>query len=104
MSDDKKRECSSGDEIHLGAQTESGFTMAMRHREDHTLQACLLRPLSDGQPIPPGAELVRLSKKEGDCYNVQSLYKSPGPANVTTDEYRVGWDRVFGARTPRGEA
>lgn len=27
-----------------------------------------------------------------------------GPAKVTTDAYRDGWDGLFGARQPRGEA
>ncbi len=30
--------------------------------------------------------------------------RDKGPAQVATDEYRKGWDNVFGIRQPIGEA
>ena len=27
-----------------------------------------------------------------------------GPANVTTDDYRESWDRIFGGKAERGQA
>jgi len=94
--------CAAGDELYLGP-TEDGRTTALRHHADHTLQPCSLLPLQDGKPIPPGAELVQLQQRPNGAYAVTSIYKSAGPAKVTTDEYRAGWDRVFAPR-PRGEA
>ena len=103
MSDDDKK-CSSGDEVYLKGQTEDGSAaFGMRHTAEHTLTPCLLMPIEQGKPLPPGAEFVRLQKKDGDRYAVTSIYKN-GPAKVTTDDYREGWDRIFGSRTPRGSA
>ena len=79
---------------------------AMR-RNDGGLSFGTFVEMKEGQPIPEGAELVRLAPESEDGWrDVTSIYKreSSGPAQVATPEYRAGYDRIFGKKQKVGLA
>jgi len=63
-------------------------------------------PLREGQPITDS--VVHLEHRgPGDVYKVSNPLggEAPaGPAKVTTDEYRTGWDRLFSSKPTVGQA
>ena len=60
--------------------------------------------MKEGQPIPEGAELIRVGAEGDDGWrDVTSVYKS-GPAQVATPAYREGHDRIFGQKQKVGSA
>jgi hypothetical protein len=110
-----KDECSLGeDRMLLGPDLGDGARPCVRHLPDHSIQTGFVKPLVDGQPINGFDEVfaARYDPQHGD-YEVKSLYSQPqtgvaqathkGPAKVTSNEYRAGYDRIFGKQTV-GEA
>lgn len=48
---------------------------------------------------------MKLKYREDGVYDVVSDTRdASGPAKVTNDKYRNGWDSVFGGRQPIGQA
>ena len=41
---------------------------------------------------------------EDDCPNGKAERESKGPSTVATEDYRKGWDNVFGIKQPVGQA
>lgn len=94
--------------------TESGGAPVVRLREGR-VETGELREAKDGQPIV--GELVKLSQRpEHDrLFDVEVLAKGAlpastenapsrkGPAKVSTDAYRTGWDAIFGAPRPESK-
>jgi len=82
--------------------------LAVLRKRGEELSTAILRPAKQGQPLH--GELVRLRPREGErnLYDVESIFQGPRdragdrgrPAQVATDEYRDGWDRLFKARRP----
>jgi hypothetical protein len=84
-----------GEEVHI-----------LRRRADsETVEAGTLRPLRDGRAIT--GEVVHLEPREDapflyDCETDEELSApasgghSSGPPQVATDEYRRGWDAIWG--------
>jgi len=76
----------------------------------------ILRETPDGKQTPgyvgPRGTLPRVDSQidlehvQGCLYEVTSEVKftSPGPPQVSTPAYREGWSRIFGAKTPVGQA
>jgi hypothetical protein len=67
-----------------------------------------LRELEEGRPIQ--GEVVKLTptKEHERLFDAETLLpaaeehrEGPGPAQVATDAYRSGWDRVFGEKKRR---
>lgn len=59
---------------------------------------------NDGEPIQPGQTMMMLESDDAPGrFKVTGEYTHPGPAHVTTDEYRTGWDAIFGERKVRPE-
>lgn len=63
----------------------------------------VLVPLQDG--VTPMGDIVSLKpdKDHSPYYRVEVIAESPfgrhpGPAQVSTEAYRQGWDRVFGTK------
>jgi hypothetical protein len=55
-----------------------------------------LRPAREGQPIPPNHDLGTLTvTPDGEC-TMEIVYRHEGPARVSTNAYRRGWDATFG--------
>lgn len=53
-----------------------------------------------GVAVLPCSEAPPDYKHAPDCTRT----KRDGPAKVTTDAYRDGWDTIFGKKTPIGQA
>ena len=107
MAQEKKR--GSQDVALLYAPTDDGKGARILRSRDGNLEAGEVRPLKDGQPLQ-GGELVRLEPRtDAPCVcDVHVLHEGPrtaaaspsvptGPAQVATEDYRLNWDRVFGA-------
>lgn len=93
----------------LGPQVGERTQACIRHRPNHRLDAGFVRTLRDGEHIG-GHEVVVLNPAGDGTYDVTSMGQAgemaaegSGPAQVATDEYRDGWDRIFG-KGPIGEA
>jgi hypothetical protein len=96
----------------LYAPTDDGKGARILRSRDGNLEAGEVRPVKEGQSLQ-GGELVRLEPRpDAPCIcDVQVLHEgarpngegdatpeSTGrPAQVATDDYRMNWDRVFGA-------
>jgi hypothetical protein len=108
-----KDECPlGGDRMLLGPEQGDGSRPCVRHLPDHRIQTGFVKPLRDGQPINGFDEVfaARYDPQHGD-YEVKSIYDqsqpptgaaqatSKGPAKVTSNAYRAGYDRIFGKQT-----
>src|SRR5206468_9658018 len=98
----------------LYAPTEDGKGARVVRARGGTLETGEVRPVRDGQPIGQG-ELVRLSPRaDAPCVCDVEVLHAPAPvptdapaasadsqrgrpAQVASDDYRVNWDRIFGA-------
>ncbi len=100
------------DVVFVGPAKEAGAAPVLRFREGR-VEAGELRAAQEGKPIV--GELLRLQKRTEDerLFDVEVLAKGAmaeppaaepsshghkGPARVTTDAYRDGWESIFGAR------
>jgi hypothetical protein len=61
-------------------------------------------PLQEGQPIMPGAEIVRAKRRKDDpsVMDLTPVYKTKGPGQVATPAYRKNYGSIFGSKKPRG--
>jgi hypothetical protein len=58
-----------------------------------------LRPMAEGVPLPPDAEIVQVEAVEGDVLHLKTLYAPhKGPSRASSPKYRAGYDAVFGKR------
>ena len=99
------------DQIRIGPEVAPGRRIAVRRCGD-TIAVGTFVSMKDGQPIPEGAELIRLAnKQDADGWrDATVLYRNEpeaelapleetrgsGPAQVATPAYRTGYDRIFG--------
>ena len=115
-----KDECKiQGDRIQIGPDRGDGLHPFVRHTPDHEICSGWAKPMRQGAPLN-GASLVSLQYDPsiGD-FEVTPIYEpdrpnevsaapqeisSSGPPMVASDEYRYGWDRIFGHRAEVGEA
>lgn len=111
----EQKKCSEGDVIELGppvADAEPGTHVFKRHTADHEIQIGVgkLEPISqrkEGKPFAPGEILCR--RRDDGRFNVEQIMpgssessesgEASGPAMVTSDAYRTGWDAIFGKAT-----
>lgn len=70
--------------------------------EGGSIVPVLARCLHEGDPIYPG-EMVGHRTADGR-YEVVGANARSGPAKVSTDEYRSGWDHIFGDKQEVGQA
>lgn len=83
-----------------------GFNVLRRRAGSEAVEAGTLRPLREGHAIT--GEVVQLQPRPEapflfDCETDEELStpRAPslvGPAQVATDEYRRGWDAIWGQR------
>ena len=117
------------DVVLLHSPSESGDGIRVVRKREETLELGELRPMREGQPIH--GDVVRLTQREEHklLFDCEVLVPAPkkeekelpakaasdvaeprqlahkGPARVTTDAYRGGWDVIFGnKRTGSNEA
>lgn len=108
MNKDEKP-CPLGDVITVGPDLGGGVHPAVRHDANHEISFGTLRIIQEGQPIP--LESILLEKKDdSDDYHVVGEFSPPtvrelsGPAMVSTDAYRTGWDNIFGKKQVVGQS
>ena len=82
----------------------------LRHRPEQGVEMGTMRPLKEGRPID--GEIISLQAREDVpfLYNVKTELADPraqerrgtsaGPAQIATEEYRNGWDAIWGAAKP----
>jgi hypothetical protein len=88
-----------------------GFRVLRRRAESNVVEAGTLRPLQEGRAIT--GEVVHLEPREEapflfDCETDEELSTprpkdQAGPPRVASDQYRRGWDAIWGQR-PRPAA
>lgn len=99
MSDHK---CDGKDFLHMGPQVEAdGSRACIRHMPDHSWREGVLRPVKEGQPLRTDLPCVAVERQDDGTYSVQELMpgtkqESSGPAMVNSENFKTGWDRVFG--------
>lgn len=99
--------------VVLGQSEDGEEVHVLRRRAgSDAVEAGTLRPLREGRAIT--GEVVHLEQREEapflfDCETDEELSapapdrQSNGPAQVATDEYRRGWDAIWGSR-PHGRS
>lgn len=104
MAKDKK------DVLQLGPELEDGARPYIRDQDGQLSCGLLGKPTPTGKSLH-GAGLIMEHRGPGPRFNVLGEFDAPapapakakGPAKVTTDAYRAGWDQLFGGTTV-GEA
>ena len=101
----------SGDKaLVLGKVGDKGFAIVRKRSDDAPLEAGVVRPMREGEPIH--GELVSLTRAtdEAPVFDVKVHYDGrpkpttdtastrKGPARVASEAFRDGWDAVFSAR------
>lgn len=88
------------DVLVVHSPTDDGRGWRVLRKREERLEVGAIRPVEEGKPLQ--GELVSLRPREGTpLYDVEVQYAPPrahaGPARVSTDAYRSGWDAIFGA-------
>jgi hypothetical protein len=108
------------DVVLLHSPTESGDGVRVIRKRDETIELGELRPMREGQPIH--GDVVRLKQREEHAllFDCEVMVPRPtpkeaappepqkaaphlahkGPARVTSDAYRGGWEAIFGNKAP----
>lgn len=86
----------------LLGKSDDGELLALRAPEEAQLQLMRLRPLKDGEAVT-GQEILQLKPrpKTPRICDVDVIYRPEpeahgGPARVSSERYRRGWERLFG--------
>lgn len=94
------------DRVSLGPVIGPNARLAMRETDGHVAPIIVQR-VADGEPLNEGDEVSAVENPNCRCGRWQDLkpvYKREGPAQVATDEYRAGYDRIFGKKPTVGLA
>jgi hypothetical protein len=97
MSDDTKP-----DKLYMGGSCPVHGTAPVLRVRDDGFDVGMLHPLRDGQPIPPGGELVELKRCADGSYDARTV--EGGPAMVNSPAFKQGWDNIFGGKQEVGRA
>jgi hypothetical protein len=103
-----------GDLALVYGKDEQGLHVLRRRSEDGPVEVAVLQPLVEGKPInsevislSPHAQVPFLFKVKteiaarGGAAADEASSRSDGPAQVSSDAYRKGWDEIWGRkRTP----
>jgi hypothetical protein len=93
------------DVVLVGGATEDGEGARVLRARPGQLEQGEVRPVREGKPLVPGAEVVSLEKRgeHPALYDVKTVHKQEGtlsgPAQVATKQYRDSWERTFGRKT-----
>jgi len=97
-----------GDVAFVWGKNEDGVHILRRRDENAPVEAGLLQPLVEGKPIT--GELISMKQRPDMpfLYDVKSEMPAPTeqqpstgrPAKVATDQYRKGWDAIWGRNRP----
>lgn len=90
-----------------------GVHVLRRRSEDAPVELGTVRPMKEGEPIDGEVVKLRPRKDAPFAFDVKTVLPgrkaghgerrltSDGPAQVATDDYRRGWDKIWGK--PRGK-
>jgi hypothetical protein len=79
-----------------------GFQVLRRRAEDQPVEMGTIRPLQEGKPIDGEVVSLRQRKDMPFLFDVRTQLaleqrrSSDGPAQVATEEYRRGWEAIWG--------
>jgi hypothetical protein len=91
------------------ADASDGYRVLRRRAADSSVELGTIRPLKDGRPIE--GEVVSLQPREDVpfLYDVKTELADPrpaerrltsdGPPQIATEEYRRGWEAIWGQAT-----
>jgi hypothetical protein len=90
--------------VYAPAEDGDGFRVLRKRGDSDQVDVGTIRPLKEGRAIT--GEVVQLKARDDspllfDCETDEELSTSraqpqAGPAQVATDEYRRGWDAIWG--------
>jgi len=87
-----------GNHLHVLGREPDGSVAVERYLPDGTVQSGTLHAHQDGKPLGPSEEYVKVVPENG-CYRCETIYRGEaaprGPARVTSEEYREGWDAIW---------
>ena len=94
------------DVVVLGPPTADGGGFHVLRAREECLEAGELRALEQGQPIQGEVVTLEPRKDQPRVLDVTDSWIPPGPrakgpAKVSTQAYREGWDEIFGRRAGR---
>ena len=88
-----------------------GFQILRRRDAEGPVEVGTLRPMREGKPIDGEVVSLRQRRDLPFLYDVKTELaaeprrrSSDGPAQVATDDYRRGWDAIWGRRSSPGHA
>jgi hypothetical protein len=84
------------DYVIYGPPDEDGNQQCLRHTNGQ-IENGQLRPFDGFENAPDGAEVLRIKSVAPSLGIITESYK-PGPAMVSSDAYRDGWDNIFGRK------
>lgn len=94
--------CDGKDLIRPMHSLPNGHVAISRHRPNHANEVAVAFPLTDGRPMAVGDEVATLRDLGNGSFEITDSYvhgaRGPGPAQVATEGYRIGWERIFTAR------
>lgn len=100
------------DRVSLGPVIGPNARLAMRETDGH-VEPIIVQRVADGEPLNEGDEISAVENPNCRCGRWQDLkpvYKrdgratESGPAQVATEGYRAGYDRIFGKKPTVGLA
>ena len=98
------------DRVSLGPIIGPNARLAMRET-DGNVQPIVVQQVRDGEPLHDGDEVAHVENPNCACghwQDLRTIYErrstESGPAQVATDEYRAGHDRIFGKKPAVGLA
>lgn len=87
------------DVVLVHSPTDDGRGWRVLRKREERLEVGTIQPVEEGKPLH--GELVALKPREGTpLFDVEVQYAPPrahaGPARVSSEAYRSGWDAIFG--------
>jgi hypothetical protein len=92
---------------------QEGVHVLRRRDEDAPVELGTVRPMKEGEPIDGEVVKLRPRKDAPFVYDVKTVLggrkaghgerrlTSDGPPQVATDDYRRGWDKIWGKARPK---
>jgi hypothetical protein len=95
-----------GDVAVAVGKDEHGIHILRRRSEDAAIEAGVVQPLAEGQPIRGEVISLRQRGETPLVFDVKTELADPqaqaratsGPSQVATDSYRKGWDAIWGRK------
>ena len=95
-----------GDVALVFGRDEHGVHVLRRRGPDAPVEAGVLQPLVEGRPITEEVISLRPRPEGPMVFDVSTVLERPtpraagdGPSQVATEEYRKGWDTIFGRKS-----